>query len=431
MQESFVHFIWQYQYFTRQDFCTTEGEPVVVLRQGMYNSQDSGPDFKGVKLRIGEVDWYGDVEIHLKASDWQCHNHQRDPAYNSVVLHVVWEEEGSFFREDGSKLPQVVLKDKVAPNLVDQYQQLMESARSIPCSSQFPEVSSLAKISMLDKALLQRLKRKAASILSWVAETGGDWETVAYWLMAQNFGFKKNNEPMLSMAKRLPLQLLSKHRNQPAQQEALVFGVAGFLENVPSGGDPYLKLLEQEWSFLGKKYQLLSKALQRHEWKFLRMRPANFPPVRLSQLAALLQSQHHLFSLFSREESVERLLKILRVPQSPYWQQHYDIGKESKNKIPALGLSSAQNLLINTAAPLLAAYGTYTDQESWVDRSMQLLQQLPAEYNHIMHEWEITGLSPQHAFDSQALIELYNEFCLPKKCLQCSVGLEILKREEV
>ena len=186
----------------------------------------------------------------------------------------------------------------------------------------------------------------------------------------------------------------------------------------------------QEWKFLAQKYQLAQKALQRQELKFLRMRPPNFPTDRLGQLAAVLQSQHHLFSLFCSEESADKLSKILRTPQSAYWQQHYDIHKVSKSKMPALGLSSAQNLLANTAAPLLAAYGLYTDQESWIDRSMQLLQQLPAESNNIIREWDAIGLVPQHAYDSQAMIELFNEFCQPKKCLQCTIGLALLKRKE-
>lgn len=431
MQESFLHFIWQYQYYSQQDLQTSGGEPILMLAQGMYNRQDAGPDFKASRMQIGGLDWYGDVEIHVKASDWMRHQHQQDPAYNSVVLHVVWEEDAQVYRQDGTPVPQLVIRERVDDRLIGEYTALMKSPDPVPCASQFSQVNELQKVSMLDKALLQRLKRKSATILQWLEEAGGDWETVAWWLLASNFGFKKNNQPFLSLARQLPLKLLAKHRHQPLQQEALLFGMGGFLQEIPSSGQsPYLKQLQQEWTFLSLKYELEDKQLQRHQWKFLRMRPANFPTVRLAQLAAILQVHHHIFSIFRDEASAKELTRLLRSPKSTYWQLHYDIGKASKGKMPPLGLDSARNLLINTAAPLLAAYGLYTDDESWIERAMELLQQLPAESNFILREWKALGFSPQHAFDSQALIELYNEFCQPKKCLQCSIGLQLIKRKE-
>ncbi|WP_017733136.1 DUF2851 family protein [Nafulsella turpanensis] len=433
MQESFLHFIWQYQYFSREALVSSTGEELKVLQQGMYNRQDAGPDFKGARLLLGELEWHGDVEIHLCSTDWERHQHQLDPAYNSVVLHVVWEKDGEVKRKDGTELPQLALKDRVEEGLLQRYQQLMQSLYAIPCAPQFDKADALARVSMLDKALLQRLKRKAEGLINWLKEAEGDWETVAYWLLAQNFGFKKNNEAFLALAQKLPLKLLAKHRNQPLQCEALLFGMAGFLESTSTSTqtlDSYIQQLQQEWQFLGHKYGLAGRQMQRHEWKFLRMRPANFPSLRLAQLAAVLQAQPHVFSLFTGGKSVKELLVQIRQPQSAYWQAHYDVQKASKNKLPSLGLSSAQNLLINTAAPLLAAYGLYLDDESWIERAMQLLQELPAESNSIVEEWKELGLQPQHAFDSQGMLELYNEFCLPKKCLQCSIGLNLLKRSE-
>lgn len=429
MQESFIHFIWQYQYFNRQNLTTTKGEPVQVLQPGMYNRQDSGPDFKGAKLRVGGLDWFGDVELHLLSSDWNRHNHQSDPAYNSVILHVVWEADAVGIRQDGTEIPQFELKKRTDPALPEQYGRLMQSIHSIPCAPQFGQVNSITKIFMLDKALTERLRDKSSVILEWVAETGGDWETVAYRLLARNFGFKKNNEAFLALAQRLPLKVLAKHRDQLLQQEALLFGMAGFLEDLPEKDQhPYLRQLTEEWQFLAHKYQLYEKRMKRHEWKFLRMRPAGFPVVRLSQLAAVLQANNHLFSLFINEANIKELVGALRKAPSPYWQQHYDTGKPSKTKNTGLGLSGAQNLLINTAAPLLAAYGIYTGEEEWLERAMQLLRQIPPEKNQIINEWEKLRFSPQHAFDSQALIEMFNEFCRPKKCLQCTIGLQLLKR---
>lgn len=431
MQESFIHFIWQYQYFSRQNLTTTKGESVQVLQPGMYNRQDSGPDFKGAKLRVEGLDWFGDVELHLRSSDWERHQHESDPAYNSVILHVVWEADGAEFRQDGTEIPQFELKDRTDPAMLEQYEGLMQSRHPIPCAPQFGQVNSLAKLSMLDKALLERLRTKSSLILQWLSETGGDWETVAYWLLARNFGFKKNNEAFLALAQRLPLKVLAKHRDQLLQQEALLFGMAGFLEDNPDPDlHPYHRQLINEWQFLGQKYGLYNKRMQRHEWKFLRMRPAGFPTVRLSQLAAVLQAHNHIFSLFSHETNIKGLTAGLRKTPSPYWQEHYDTAKVSKAKNTGMGVSGAQNLLINTAAPLLAAYGVYTGEEAWTERAMQILQQIPAESNQIIAEWKNLEFSPQHAFDSQALIELYNEFCRPKKCLSCAIGLQLLKRRE-
>lgn len=433
MQENFLHFIWQFQYFKQEGLALRDGEPLQVFRQGSYNRHDGGPDFKGARLKIGELDWHGDVEIHLRSSDWQRHRHQEDPAYNSVVLHVVWEDDseaqrGEARRADGTAIPTLVLKERVDERLLTGYEQLLLSHFSIACAPQFGEAKDISKISMLDNALLQRLRRKSADLMVWVEEARGDWETVSWWLLARNFGFKKNNAAFLRLAQALPLKVIAKHRHDAAQLEALLFGMAGLLDGIEEPEDQYLQKLQQEWQFLGHKYELAARQLRRQEWQFLRMRPANFPPVRLAQLAAILREQHHLFSLFSREASAIVIMRLLRTSQSPYWQQHYDIGKKSRTAITPLGKASAENLLINTAAPLLAAYGIYTDDESWIERAVQLLQQLPPESNRITDEWKALDLKPQHAYDSQAMIELYNEFCRPRKCLECVVGLDLLKR---
>lgn len=433
MQENFLHFIWQFQYFDQQALAVQDGEPLQVLRQGSYNRQDGGPDFKGARLKIGALDWHGDVEIHLRSADWQRHRHQEDPAYNSVVLHVVWEDDSDARhsdarREDGSAIPMLVLKGRVDERLLAGYEQLLQSHFSIACAPQFGQAEVISKISMLDNALLQRLKRKSAELIDWVEEARGDWETVSWWLLARNFGFKKNNDPFLRLAQSLPLKVISRHRHDGVQLEAILFGMAGMLEGVDTSGDQYVQKLQQEWQFLAHKYELADRQLRRREWQFLRMRPANFPTLRLAQLAAVMREQHHLFSLFSHETSAAAIIRLLRSPQSAYWQQHYNIGKESRTKLSPLGQASAENLLINTAAPLLAAYGLYTDDESWIERAVRLLQQLPPESNRIIEDWKALELKPQHAYDSQALIELHNEFCQPRKCLECVVGLDLLKR---
>lgn len=438
MQENFLHFIWQFQYFEQQALAVQHGEPLQVVRQGFYNRQDGGPDFKGARLKIGALDWHGDVEIHLRTSDWQRHRHHEDPAYNRVVLHVVWEDDSDSRhndarhndarREDGSIIPKLVLKGRVDERLLLGYEQLLQSRFSIACAPQFGQAKPISKISMLDNALMQRLKRKAGELIAWVEEARGDWETVSWWLLARNFGFKKNSDPFLRLAQGLPLKVVARHRHDVVQLEALLFGMAGMLEGADTAENEYVHKLQQEWAFLSHKYELAGRQLRRQEWQFLRMRPANFPTLRLAQLAAVLREQHHIFSLFSQETSAAAIIRLLRSPQSPYWLQHYTIGKESRIKLSPLGQASAESLLINTAAPLLAAYGLYTDDESWIERAVQLLQQLPAESNRIIEDWKALELKPQHAYDSQALLELHNEFCQPRKCLECVVGLDLLKR---
>ena len=365
------------------------------------------------------------MEIHIKASGWNDHHHSADKAYEKVVLHVVWDNDKPIQRTDGSIMPTLELKNRVELSLWNRYKKLFTSVDSIPCSRSWPQIADVIKLSMLDKTVVQRLESKAEAVKNLLIKNNHDWEETCYQLLSRNFGFKVNAEPFLDLAQVLPYRILRKHLGNALQIESLLFGQAGFLEKAKE--DAYTVLLKREYNFLSKKYGLDARQMNEVQWRFLRLRPANFPTVRLAQLASLLTAQQSLVSNILEDASPQSLSSLLEVDQSAYWQQHYRPGKKSKTKIPSLGKSSVQNIMINTIAPLLTAYGRLHDEQRYVDRAVGLLQHVPAENNKIIREWSALGYRVTSAFDSQGLIELYNNFCMKRRCLECAVGFQIIK----
>lgn len=424
MQEAFLHYLWQFQQFEKSDLKSTNGETIVVLKTGILNT-DSGPDFQNARLLINDIEWAGNVEIHLKSSDWNLHNHTTDEAYKNVILHVVWEHNQEIRRTDGSLIPTLALKEITPKNVLEKYKNLLETERNIPCAEQFKEVSEISKIAAFDKALTKRLIEKSKIVEALLENNNQDWEETAYQLLAKNFGFKLNSEPFLRLAQNIPLKILQKHRNNLLQVEALLYGMAGFQFEIT---DDYTTKLKQEYEFLSVKYGLKSKELNQHEWKFLRTRPANFPTVRIAQLAKLITSEYSLFSLFIETKKFKHLLESLKIQQSEYWQKHYHFNKEASQSLKGLGKDSAENIIINTVIPLLVIFSQKTDNQLLMERVIGFLENLPAEENKITVIWEGLGMKISNAFDSQAGIELYNTFCTQKKCLQCNIGVEILKK---
>ena len=430
MSETFLYFLWQYQYFTKLNLTTTDGHSVQVLHPGFRN-HDAGPDFFNARLLINDVEWGGTVEMHTKTSDWLVHRHQHDRAYDNVILHVVWQDDRvatgrRVDRPNGTPLPTLELCPLTDGVLVDRYALLSDSPDAIPCAGQFRSVQPLRMTSMLDRAMLQRLERKAAGVRVVFETTGGDWEETAYRLLAVNMGFKINAEPMAQLSRAVPLKAILKHRDVPLQAEAMLLGTAGLLDAI-DGPDEYTAVLQREYRFLSVKYQLSDKQVMAHAWKWGRLRPANFPTLRLAQLARLLTKHASLFSLFVGTDNADALLQSLQVAPSDYWQSHYRFGKVTEKTVPALGENSAANILINTVVPLLAAYAHHRGQPAYIDRAIALLEQLPAERNRLTNGWDALGLNVRTAFDSQASIELYNEFCSVKKCLSCQIGAGLLK----
>ena len=430
MSEFFLHFLYQFQYFDKTNLQSTDNERIEVLKVGRMNT-DSGADFQDARLLIGKVEWAGSVEIHVKSSDWNLHEHQSDAAYQNVILHLVWEDDKPVFRKDGTKIPTLTLKERTDKNLLKKYQALMDSKTEIPCQNQFMEVDNIQKMMMLDKVLMKRLQDKSLIISESLIENTSDWEETAYQILAKNFGFKLNAEPFLQLAKNLPLKILQKHRGNLQQIEALIFGVAGFLQNSeddPKHWDEYRLSLRKEFQFLQVKYQLQNHILGQHEWKYLRLRPANFPTVRLAQFAKFIQENANLFSVLIHLEDVKNFGKTLKVKQSEYWINHYVFGKTSEGNVPALGDASVENIVINTVVSLLVAYANHKDHREYLEKAVRLLEEMPSEENKITKHWQSMGLSIKTAFDSQASIEWYNHFCLQKRCLSCNVGVSILRK---
>ncbi|AHM59818.1 hypothetical protein D770_07775 [Flammeovirgaceae bacterium 311] len=426
MQEAFIQLVWLLGYFDKKGWTTAADDTIEVYNPGRLN-RDAGPDFKGARLKIGALQWHGDVELHLKSSGWHQHNHQLDPAYNAVVLHVVLTDDGAAAsRLDGTPVPVAALEGRIHTGVYERYEQLLNSLHAIPCEPQIGQVSSLTRLSMLDRTLMQRLERKAGDVLRLLQQNGGDWDETAWQFLARGFGFKKNAEPFTILSRRLPHKVLLKHSGSIQQLEALLFGVSGLLGSAET--HPWVMVLQREWQLLQHKWRLEDKVLNPSQWLFFRLRPANFPSLRLAQLAGLLKRQPRLFS-FMLHSSAKELLDELQAIPSDYWKTHYYFGRESKEAVHRLGSSSAENLLINVAAPLKVAYGRYTDQQQHIDDAVALLQALPKEDNQIIRYWKKLDMPAATAADTQALLELFNEYCTPKKCLQCSIGLAILKND--
>ncbi len=426
MKEDFLYYLWQLQYFDKQDLTTTQGERLQILQPGVRNDH-AGPDFTNAQIMLNGVDWHGHVELHCKASDWYAHRHQTDAAYDNVILHVVWEHDRDIQQQDGTAIPTLILKDRVAPKLHQQYQRLVKSATPILCAKQWPHVPPIAKSAMLDQTLFQRLTHKHNLVYKLLHDNKGDWQATAYQLLAHSFGFKVNSSTFLDLALDLPLNLLARYADNLVQLEALLLGQAGLLPPQSSTTtDDYLEMLRKEHTHLAHKHSLPTGKIIPSAWKFFRLRPANFPTIRIAQFAQLLHQHPALFGLLVNT-STTMLYKHLAVKQSAYWQQHYRFGQRSKATVPALGKASIESILINTVVPLLVAYGKAQDEQDYVDRAIAILQHLPAEHNKITRYWEQVGVRVQSAFDSQAFIELFNNFCVQKKCLSCKVGVAIIK----
>ncbi len=424
MHESFLYYVWQFQYFNKKDLKTTAGEKIEIFKPGILNT-DSGPDFSNAKIKIGELEWAGTVEIHTKASAWEDHHHDSDKAYDNVVLHVVWQNDKPVFRADKTVMPTLELQSLVDESLTLDYKKLVNNPASIPCDTTFPAVNDLVKLSMLDKALMQRLENKATQVIQLLLHNQNDWEEITYQLLARNFGFKVNYDPFFQLSQAVPYKILLKHGDNLSQMESLLFGQAGFLDHALS--EEYMKLLQREHSLLAKKYGIENLQLNKSLWKYLRLRPANFPTLRIAQFSALFYERRNLFSQIIESETLQDLKRLFFVTPSEYWHSHYRFGHKTVRSLAGLGESSIDNVIINTIVPLLVAYGKNKDDQIFVDRAVEFLQQLQPESNKITKAWMELGLTAKSAFDSQGLIELNNNFCLKRKCLSCTIGSSILK----
>lgn len=420
-KELLFQFIWQYSLYRSDQLKTIQGEPVCVHFQGRRNRQ-SGPDFEAAKIRIGTTLLVGHVELHIKTSDWFKHGHQHDKAYDTVVLHVVWENDMPIGAQN--HLPILEMRQHIPASVIQQYEALQYSLRPIPCAAHLAQVNELTKAAWLTRLLAERWEMKSATWSDLLAQNAGDWRVLLYWQLAANFGFKTNTDAFLALAQSLPLNILARHHEHLFQIEALLFGQAGMLEQ--DFQDEYPFRLQQEYRYLRKKYQL--KAIPAHRWRFMRLRPANFPTIRIAQFAALVHRSVHLFTQIIASVSLEELRALFEVSASDYWDTHFRFD-EVQNGVAEkhLGTDSIHNIMINTIAPMRFFYATRSGLGEHCESSVQLLEQISAEQNSMLRAWEKVGWTAQNAAQSQALIQLFNHYCAEKQCLQCSIGHRILQ----
>ncbi len=422
--EDFLHYVWKFRLFDRTDLQTDDNEALEIFSTGIHNT-DSGPDFHNARVKIGETLWAGNVEVHLSASDWQKHGHTTDDAYNNVILHVVFNNDFPLILTNGRSVPTLQLKNRIPAELYSRYHQMIYGNQTvIPCEANIGGIDGLIMHNWLTRVLVERLEKKSATVLNTLTLNRGDWEETFYQVLAANFGFKTNALPFELLAKSLPQITLAKNKNNPLQIEALIFGQAGFLEGDLK--DEYPVKLKNEYTYLRKKYSLTP--IENHLWKFMRLRPQNFPTVRLAQFAALIVNSNHLFSKIIEIKDIDALRNLFAsIKTNEYWDDHFRFDVPSKSSPKTMGASSVDILLINTIALFLFSYGKHNQQQYYISRGLKLLENLPAEKNNITTDFINLGVKITNAFESQAIIELKNNYCNYKKCLHCGVGNKILK----
>ena len=422
MNEALFQFIWQYSLYQPTGLQTAAGEPLMVVHPGKLN-RDAGPDFLEGKVKIGNTTLVGNIELHIKSSDWLRHGHQNDDAYKRLILHVVYEDDAKGAAGD---TPVLELKGHIQPHIFSQYAALVTEVKQLPCAGQHQKVREITKESWLTRLLAERWEQKLADWNLLLELSAEDWRNLLYWRMAANFGFKTNATPFLMLAQSLPLNIPTRHKDNLLQIEALFFGQAGMLDG--DFKDDYPRELQKEYDYLKKKYQL--QPIPAHLWKFLRMRPANFPTIRIAQFAALVHKSIHLFSQIIEMHTVKEIAPLLDVKASSYWDTHFqfDVAQEQKT-VKSLGTSSVQNIVINTIAPIQFLYAARQDTDKLRERSLQLLEAVPAEKNNITRLWAENDWQPANAAQSQALLQLYNNYCSQKRCLECTIGLNIIRTQ--
>ena len=429
--EKLLHYVWKHKMLPLTPLTTTDGRAVEVIDPGLYNRRDQGPDFFNAKVRIGQTLWVGNVEIHEKASDWYLHQHQGDAAYDNVVLHVVEVADTDVQNSRGDFLPQLVLA--VPQTVKDNYAQLLHTDQYPPCYRIIPQLSSLTVHAWMAALQTERLEQKTEAVEQRAQRLNGSWEDAYFVTLARNYGFGVNGDAFEQWAMNVPLQAAGHHRDDLFQIEAIFMGQAGLLadEAVPeryreqAHKEGYFDRLKNEYQYLAHKFTL--KPIDPKVWRFLRMRPQNFPHIRISQLANAYYERKTGLSQLADCETVDQLRELLGTKVTPYWETHYTFGSESERNGKHLSPFSLNLLMINTAIPMLFALGRHRQKEALCDRAFDLLEQLKAEQNHIIRMWRECGLEVKSAGDSQALIQLKKAYCDRRDCLRCRFGYEYLK----
>ena len=417
MQEDFLHYIWQFKKMNLLQLKTVDNESVEIVSVGQ-NNLNSGPDFFNAQLKIGGQLWAGNVEIHLKSSDWYVHNHETDSAYDNVILHVVWESDTDVYRKNNTVIPTLELKNFVDIKLLNNYKALISNQKKwINCESHFSEVNDFVLNNWLERLYFERLECKSDIIQDLLVNSKNDWDAVLFILLAKNFGLKVNGDAFFSLSKSIDFSIIRKIQSKPEQLEALFFGQARLLEN--DFQEAYYLSLVKEYKFLKQKFQLENQHVL--PLQFFRLRPSNFPTVRLSQLAMLYCKQKNLFSKVISIKTLNEFYELFDVSTSTFWETHYTFEKQSRVKVKKLSKSFIDLVLINTILPLKFCHAKHLGQEV-DDEILNIVNEIVSEENSIVNAFNSLKKVSNSALQSQALIELKTEYCDKNKCLQCAIG---------
>lgn len=424
MQEDFLHYIWKFQKFSKSALQTEAGEEVEIIEQGIHNV-NSGPDFFNAQIRIGGQLWVGNLEIHLQSADWYAHHHETDTAYDNVILHVVWEHNTDIYRKDNTIIPTLVLKNRVdSPSLVN-YKKLFSTTKKwINCEEDFAGVDDFILQNWLERLFVERLESKSEYIEKLLLHSKNDWEAVLFQLLAKNFGLKVNSDSFVSMATSFDFSVVRKVCQQQEDLEALFLGQAGLLEEVFE--EKYYQNLKIKYSYIKTKFKLNNSSVI--PVQFFRLRPVNFPTIRLAQLAAVYAQEHQLFSKVMKAKNKEEIEKLFQVTTLTYWDTHYNFKSVSPKRNKKISKAFVNLLIINTIAPLQFLFFKKNGSSKTEDL-IALMESLPKEENQIVNKFNALKQVASTAMQSQALIELKNKYCSPNRCLQCAVGNSLLQKK--
>ena len=422
MKEDFLHYLWKFKKFDTLNLKTFNGEEITITNSGQY-LQLAGPDFFNAQITIANQKWAGNVEIHLKSSDWYVHHHERDENYDNVILHVVWEHDTEIFRKNNSEIPVLELKNYVDQETVLNYKKLMTPKSWIFCEKELKSIDQFVFKNWQERLFFERLERKSKPIFELLQQTNSDWEAVLFCLLAKNFGLNTNGVPFYKMAQSIPFSIIRKESFEVENVEALFFGFAGLLETEKE--DVYYKNLKSKFVYLLHKYQL--EKLEFQSVQFFKHRPDNFPTIRLSQLANLYHKQQNLFSKLKTPTSLKSMYEVFQVSASAYWLDHYQFDKLSPKKKKQLSKSFIDLIIINTIIPLQFTYAKSQAKEV-SEEIIALLEGVSSEKNAILDKFISFGITPNNAFESQSLLQLKNEYCNNSRCLECAIGIELLKK---
>lgn len=426
LSEDILQFIWKYRLYHPQFIHTVSGKSLTVMDTGIQN-RDAGADFLFARMRVGDTEWVGNVEIHVRSSDWELHRHQQDKAYNNVILHVVYEYDKAISCEDGTMPETLELMPLIPGHILPKYRELMSGMYWIPCERLIHRVPSFHLSQWFPRLLVERFEYKITAIYDLLAQQRGSWEDTCYIWTARGFGFKVNAQAFEQLARNVPLSVVAKHRDNPLAVEALFFGQAGMLDGVVFE-DEYPQQLQREYRYLQNLHSL--SPMDASIWKFMRTRPGNFPSIRIAQFAAFCLRYTNVFSeIMDTEEVYETRLLFERLPVNPYWQKRYRFDIPSPLHGCQFGVQSIDALLINTIAGILFAYGKYIDKEVYIYRAIALLESLKAEENAVLRRFSALGVRAEQAAESQALLQMKTFYCDKKRCLECGVGLQLIKHD--